>query len=112
MEERIKQVAFANHKIKEDYLKLQKGSFEEQKLFESISIAISDLKKNPLCGIRIKSKLFPKDYKKRYELTNLWKYNLPNGWRLICTLLGDKEKIVSMIIEWMKHKNYDRRFGY
>ena len=112
MDERIKQVAFADEKLKEAYFKLKEGKFEDKQMFEFINRAIDDLKKNPMSGIRIANNLIPKDYIKKYRVDNLWKYNLPNAWRLTYTLLGDSVKIVSVILEWMDHKEYERRFKY
>jgi len=109
---KIKEVAFANQNLKQAYLELKEGKFEEKQLFKFINRAIEDLKENPFCGIKIPKKLWSKEHIKKYQITNLWKYNLPNSWRLIYTLIGNEIKIVSMIIEWMDHKNYERRFKY
>ncbi|MEF8848671.1 MAG: hypothetical protein V5A68_06000 [Candidatus Thermoplasmatota archaeon] len=70
------------------------------------------MKKNPTCGIKIPRKLCPKGYIKKYEINNLWKYDLPNAWRLIYTIVGNEVKIIALILEWMSHKDYERRFGY
>lgn len=56
-------------------------------------------------------KLIPKDYKK-YGIDNLWKYDLPNGWRLMYSVANDEVKIISIVLEWLDHKNYEKRFGY
>lgn len=112
MKERIKHVAFVDHRIREAYLKLQEGAFEDKKLFEAINRAIDNLKNNPLYGTRVPSQQVPKEYVKRYQVTNLWKCDLPNAWRLIYTIKGDDVEIVSMILEWMTHKEYERRFNY
>jgi len=109
---RIKEVAFANQKLKQAYLELREGKFEEKKLYGFINRAVDDLKENPFCGTKIPKALWPKEYIKSYSITNLWKYNLPNAWRLIYTLIGDEVKIVSMILEWFGHKDYERRFNY
>lgn len=37
---------------------------------------------------------------------------LPDAWRLIYTIKDDKVDILSVILEWLDHKNYERRFGY
>lgn len=110
--DKIKQVSFANIKLKEAFSELKKGKFEEKNLFEFINRAIDDLKINPFSGIRVPKKLWPKKYIQEYQLTNLWKYNLPNAWRLTYTLIGDEVKIISMILEWYNHKDYERRFSY
>jgi|SRR3989344_2099465 len=112
MDDRKKEVAFADENLKNSYLKLKEGKFEDKKLFDFINKAIDNLKQNPLSGIRIPNKLIPQEYIKKYEVNNLWKYNLPDYWRLVYTILGDSVKIVSVILEWMTHKEYERRFGY
>ena len=111
-EERKKEVAFASKELKEAFEKLKERKFEETQLYEFIEKAIDELKNNPLCGIRIPSNLIPKEYIQKFEITNLYKYNLPDAWRLLYTLIGNEVKIVSMIIEWLNHKNYERRFNY
>jgi len=105
-------VAFCNEKTKAAFEELKSGAFEDKKLFEFINRAIDDLKKDPTCGIHIPSKLVPKVYIKKYNVNNLWKYDLPNAWRLVYSIKGDEVTIVSVILEWMDHKNYERRFGY
>ena len=54
---------------------------------------------------------FGKEYL-RYKITNLWKYDLPKGWRLIYSIGREGVEILSIILEWMNHKNYERRFNY
>ena len=71
-----------------------------------------DLSKDPFCGIQIPKKLIPKTYKDKYDVDNLWKYDLPKAWRLIYFIKGDAVKIVSIILEWFDHKEYERRFNY
>ncbi|HLC56264.1 MAG TPA: type II toxin-antitoxin system YoeB family toxin [Candidatus Nanoarchaeia archaeon] len=105
-------VAFVNQKLKEEFEYLAKGKFEDKKLYEFINRAMDDMKRNPTCGTKIPRKLWPKDYVKKYEINNLWKYDLPNAWRLIYTIDEDKVKILNIILEWFDHKDYERRFGY
>ncbi len=110
--DRIQEVAFASKKLEADFLELKEGKFEDQEIFRFIERAREDLLKDPLCGIRIPSRLIPQEYIQKYGITNLWKYNLPNAWRLLYSIAGNEVKIVSVILEWMDHKNYERRFGY
>ena len=109
---KIIQVGFISKKIKEAYEKLKEGKFEDQKLYSFITRAIEDLKKDPQCGVRIPQKLIPKEWKQKYELTNLWKYNLPNAWRLLYEVIGNEVKIVCVILNFMNHKEYERWFKY
>ncbi|HLD58047.1 MAG TPA: hypothetical protein VI977_00185 [archaeon] len=112
MNQRIREVAFASEKLAEAFRELKSGKFEEKQLFDFIQRAIEDLKQNPQCGIRIPNKLIPKEYIQKYGINNLWKYNLPNAWRLLYSLTANEIKIVSMILEWMDHKDYEKRFKY
>ena len=92
-------VAFISEKLKEEFESLKEGKFEDKELYRFIIRAIDDLKKNPSCGIKIQKKLWPKEYIRNYKITNLWKYDLPNGWRLIYTIEANEVKIVNIILE-------------
>ena len=105
-------VAFASPKLEKDFNKLKQGIFENKQLYNFIQRAISDLKKNPMCGVKISRKLWPRGYIKKYQIKNLWKYDLPDGWRLIYSILEDKLMIINLILEWFPHKDYERKFGY
>jgi len=50
---------------------------------------------------------------KKYRIRNLWKYDLPDGWRLLYSITTPtKVEILSIIIEWFNHKEYERKFKY
>ena len=103
-------VAFQDKKLLKAYNSLG-ASDENKKLLDWINGAIEDLKKSPSCGIKIPKKLWPKEYKK-HDITNLWKYNLPDAWRLTYTIRENEVEIISMVLEWMNHKEYEKRFKY
>jgi len=105
-------VSFISKKIKDEYVSLKDNKYEDKQLYEFISRAIDDLKKNPMCGVKIPKKLWPKSYIKQYEITNLWKYDLPNAWRLVYTIESDEVRIVNIVLEWFNHKDYEKRFKY
>ncbi|MFH1173816.1 MAG: hypothetical protein V1725_01650 [archaeon] len=86
----------------------QHGTYDEKQLYHFITRAISDLKQNSTCGTKIPKRLWPKEY----QVTNLWKYDLPNAWRLPYTIESDGIVFVSIILEWFSHKEYERRFKY
>ncbi len=109
---KIKEVTFADINLRKSYESLQEGKFEDKELYKFITRAKEDLLKDPLCGIRIPSRLIPIQYLQKYGINNLWKYDLPNGWRLLYSVIGNEIKIVSLILEWMSHKDYERRFNY
>ena len=105
-------VAFVSQKLKDEFSYLKEGKFEDKQLYLFINRAMDDLKQNPLCGIKISKNVWPREYTLKYRITNLWKYDLPNAWRLIYTIESDEVKIVSIILEWFDHKEYERRFRY
>lgn len=105
-------VAFADEKIKRAFEKLKHSTTEDKMLYQWLNRAFDDLTNNVTSGIQIPNKLIPKEYMRKYSIDNLWKYNLPNAWRLLYTIKRDKITIVSIIIEWLNHKHYERRFDY
>ena len=105
-------VRFADEKIKEAFYKLEHGDDSEKELFKSINQSFDKIEENAFCGIRIPKDLIPNEYAKKYGVHNLWKYNLPKGWRLIYSIVAEKIIVVSLILEWFDHKEYERRFKY
>ncbi len=105
-------VAFITLKIKQEWEALKDGKFEDKQLYKFINRSIDDLKANPTCGIKITKHLWPKEYVRKFGITNLWKYDLPNAWRLIYTIETDEIRIVNIILEWFDHKEYEKRFKY
>ncbi|MBN2067497.1 MAG: type II toxin-antitoxin system RelE/ParE family toxin [Candidatus Diapherotrites archaeon] len=104
-------ITFAEDKLKKAFEKLKEGKTEDAQLYEFLTRAFKDLEENAFCGIRISKKLIPKEYKNQ-GIDNLWKYNLPNAWRLIYSVGKHELIVVSIVLEWLDHKNYGRKFGY
>jgi Txe/YoeB family toxin of Txe-Axe toxin-antitoxin module len=106
-------VNFGESKLKEAYEKLKTSTYREDSfLYKWIKRAIDDLRQNAFCGIQIPKHLIPKEYITKYEIDNLWKYDFPQGWRLLYSIANDKISIISIILEWLDHKEYERRFNY
>ena len=106
-------IVFGDNRVKESFEKLKDSRTEDKKLYGWLTRAFEDLEQNAFCGIQIPKKLFPKEYEKKFgKLDNLWKYNLPNAWRLIYTIKGGQVLVLSIILEWLDHKEYERRFNY
>ncbi|MFH1306885.1 MAG: hypothetical protein ABIH83_04505 [Candidatus Micrarchaeota archaeon] len=110
--ERIKSVGFVDQELKDAYEQLKAGRTEDRWLAGNINKAIEALKENPMAGVIVPRKLWPKLYIQKYKINNLRKYDLPDGWRLTYTLKGNEIEIVSVILEWLSHKQYEKRFGY
>ena len=103
---------FTDSKIRQAFEKLSNGNTEERQLYDWLLRAFEDIEENAFCGIQIPIRLIPKVYLKKYGIENLWKYNLPNAWRLLHSIENSKILVVSIVLEWMNHKNYERRFNY
>ncbi len=98
--------------IKKAFEKLEQGGSEEKELFLWLERAFKDIEANAFCGIQVSKKQIPKEFLKRYKIRNLWKYNLPNAWRLLYSVENDGISVVSIILEWGRHKEYERRLRY
>lgn len=109
MRQREHAVAFADAKVKKEYERL--GTSPEKGLKRYVDRALDDLKRDPTCGTPIPKRLIPKSYQKR-GADNLWKYNLPNAWRLLYFLKADSVVVAAIVLEWMDHKSYEKKFKY
>ena len=86
---------------------------EDDFVRKSIIKAIKDLKQNAFAGIHVPKRLIPKEYIRNYGINNLWKYNMSKGWRLLYTVTsGNEVELISAILEWLGHKEYERKFKY
>jgi Txe/YoeB family toxin of Txe-Axe toxin-antitoxin module len=101
-------IVFGDEKLQKEFEKIK-----DPRLKNQIEKALESLEEDAFSGIQIPKKLIPKEYTVRYgNLTNLWKYNLPGAWRLIYTIKSGEVEILSVMLEWMDHKEYERRFKY
>ncbi len=103
-------VAFIDKTLQQTFSKLKENKTEKD-LAKFLDRAINDIKQNPFVGMQVKKNLIPKEYKNK-GIQNLWKYNLPNAWRLIYTIQNDEVSIVCVLLEWFNHKKYERRFKF
>jgi len=103
------QVIFISKELEHEFESLP----ENDLIKKAILRAIEDLKQNAFWGTQLPKHLIPKEYIQKYDAQNLWKYDLPNGWRLLYTInVEDKVQLISAILEWFDHKDYERRFNY
>ncbi|MEK6871773.1 MAG: hypothetical protein AABX16_02620 [Nanoarchaeota archaeon] len=103
------EVVFADDKIEKEFDSLDNSN--EIKIY--IKRAIRDIQLNAYCGIQVPKKLFPREYVQKYGINNLWKYDLPDGWRWVYSVMTPtKVEILAVILEWFDHKEYARKFHY
>lgn len=69
------------------------------------------LKENPQFGNPIRKQLIPKELKKM-SITNLYRVELANYWRMLYTVEGDGNNIFVFILRIVDHQEYDKLFGY
>ena len=72
------------------------------------------VKNNLSYGDPIPKKLIPKEYKEKYGVTNLFRVELPNFWRMLYTVTeGENEiEIIAFVLDIINHKKYSKKFGY
>lgn len=100
---------YADETIKKNLEKLKK---KDKELYRHIENALRNIQEDPVCGIKIPIKLIPKEWKNKYFINNLYKYNLPNAWRLFYSLIGNKVEVIAIILGCYNHKSYERLFRY
>lgn len=84
-------------------------SFNQQ-LLKSIDNKIAYLKMNPVAGESAQKPL-PEMLVQKYGISNLWIMDLINYWRLLYTLKSNEVEIISFVLEWMNHGDYNKLFG-
>lgn len=92
--------------------RVEKGEGEAEYLLRLIEKGIAKLVEKHQAGQKIQKKLWPKYYVQKYGINNLWRLQLDKYWRMIYTLIGEKVRIVTVILEVLDHKEYNKRFGY
>jgi len=101
-------VIFINHELEQVFTKMD----NEDPIKRALIRAIESIKNNPLAGRNVKKKLIPKKLIQKHEINNLRIYNLPSAWRMIYTITPSEIKIISVILDWMNHKDYERLFKF
>ena len=105
-----KDVVFADERIKKAWGDIKRN---DEVMAKQLNRAREDLLADAFYGRPVRKKLIPKAYIQKYEIDNLWIYNLPNGWRLLYTLIPEnKIEIITIILDWMPHKDYERLFDF
>ena len=102
-------VVFADAKTEKEFSKLN----DHDEIKRYLKRAIEDIKQNAFCGIPIPKRLIPREYVQKHGTKNLWKYDLPDGWRIVYSIITpNKVEILAVILEWFDHSDYEKRFEY
>jgi len=102
---------------KEVYNHLKKEapkSKTERTILNAITKKIEIIKSNPHYGDQISKSLFPKEYINKYEISNLFRVELPNYWRMLYNPVDGETKIeiIAFVLDLMDHPTYNKKFGY
>ena len=98
-----------------EYLNKESNTSKIEKSILNAVKQKSDLiKANPHYGNPIKKSLIPREYIEKYEITNLFRVELPNFWRMLYTLTEGETtiEIISFVLDIINHKEYNKKFGY
>lgn len=97
---------------KEAYLELKRRKDKEAKsILNSIERFSNLLKQNPQYGQPVPKRLFPKELV-ALGVENIYRIELPNYWRMLYTLEGNRVEIFVIVLSIVDHKEYDKLFGY
>ena len=90
------------------------SSKKERMILRAFNDKVKLIKTNPHYGNPIAKRLIPKDYQLKYGITNLFRVELPNFWRMLYTLAdGESEiEIIAFVLDIINHKAYNKKFGY
>ncbi len=105
-------IRFADDKIKQMFEELAHGDDAERKRHKNIHRAFTEISANAFCGVQIPKRLIPREYLAQQDVKNLWKYNLPEAWRLLYSIESDGIIVLSIILDWLDHETYERKFKY
>ena len=102
----------------EEYNKLNKIVGEEikrgvtasvhQSIFRSIERVRGWLKDNPFVGDQVKKNQIANYYVQKYGVTNLWRIELSNYWRLIYTIQSSEVEIIDFVLDIIDHEEYNK----
>ncbi len=86
----------------------------ERSILNAINKKVELIKANHHYGNPISKNLIPKEYKLKYRVTNLFRVELPNFWRMLYTLTeGETEiEIIAFVLDVIDHKIYNKKLGY
>ncbi|MDE1763780.1 MAG: hypothetical protein KGH88_06010 [Thaumarchaeota archaeon] len=82
-------------------------------LGREINGALDMLKENCECGDKIPIDRWPKHYAQKFNIQNLFRFELRDGRRLTYTVYSVSGITYCNILEFFQnHKEYEKRFGY
>jgi len=102
-------ISFVDKKKQEEYYNLFLGTSEEKTLLKLLNKKLDELKRDASAGKQVRRSHIPKQYR---EFDNLWKIDLNSRWRLLYSIVSDEQGRITVIIDWLDHKEYEKLLGY
>ncbi len=93
------------------YLNQQSPSSKiERSILNSINKKVDLIKFNVHYGDSIKKDQIPQKFRTKYGVTNLFRVELPNFWRMYYTLTDDERQveIIVFVLDILDHNTYDK----
>jgi hypothetical protein len=86
----------------------------EKTILKAITKKIEIIKSNPHYGDPIAKPLIPKEYIDKYGISNLFRVELPNYWRMLYSLTDGETKIeiIAFVLDIIDHSTYNKKFRY
>ena len=106
-------IRFFDEHVRDRFYALEHSTSEDQMMYYAIRRTIYKITNDYESGRFIEKRLVPKPYRKKYGANTLWKYDLPDGWRLIYMVSNDENnEPIAIILKWMTHVQYNKDFHY
>ncbi|MDO8647861.1 MAG: hypothetical protein Q7R70_05625 [Candidatus Diapherotrites archaeon] len=86
----------------------------EKSILSALTKKTELIKANPHYGNPISKDKIPQEYCKKYGITNLFRVELPNFWRMLYSLTDSESRIeiIAFVLEISDHNKYSKRFKY
>ncbi len=86
----------------------------ERSIFNAVNKKVELIKVNIHYGNPIAKNLIPPEYVQKYGVTNLFRIELPNFWRMLYTLTEEETEIeiIAFVLDIIDHRDYDKKFRY
>lgn len=103
------EIKFADEKLKKAFESLENSN---PRLYKEISKALEEISKDVYNGRQVKKKLIPNTFIIKYNINNLWIYNLRKDWRLLYSVANNEIEVLALILDWLNHKDYEKLFNF
>ncbi|MFH0836072.1 MAG: hypothetical protein V1834_02810 [Candidatus Micrarchaeota archaeon] len=86
----------------------------ERSILKAVENKTRLISQNTHYGQAIAKKLIPIEYIQKYDVTNLFRVELPNFWRMLYTVTESENRIevIAFVLDLIDHDKYDKKFGY